>query len=114
LDEERWTVAFAWFVLSASAWDRGFEDSAVMAERSLALAREAGAVWVAALAHLPLALAALERGERERSRLLIVESESVFRSSGDKWALAIVLVNLCTVLLYCDEVDAAMAAACEG
>jgi non-specific serine/threonine protein kinase len=115
LDEERWTVAFACFSLSVSAVDRlAFDESAVMAERSLALARETGAAWVGGLARLPMALAALERGEPARARVLIEESEAVFRSSGDKWALAILLVNLCNVLLYCDDLDGAIAAACEG
>jgi hypothetical protein len=86
LDEERWTVAFACFSLSVSAVDRlAFDEAAVMAERSLALARETGAAWLGGLARLPLALAALERGELARARVLIEESEAVFRSSGDKW-----------------------------
>jgi hypothetical protein len=34
--------------------------------------------------------------------------------SGDKWALAILLVNLCHVLMYCGELDGAIAAAREG
>jgi non-specific serine/threonine protein kinase len=115
LDQERWTVAFAFFALGVSAVDkRAFEKGAAFGERSLALARETGAVWVGGLARIPIALAALERGELASARLLIEESVAVFRSSGDKWALAILLVNLCHVLMYCGELDGAIAAAREG
>jgi hypothetical protein len=93
---------------------QAFEDGAVLAERSLALAGETGAAWVGGLARIPIALAALERGELARARVLIEESVAVFRSSGDKWALAILLVNLCHVLMYCGELDGAIAAAREG
>jgi non-specific serine/threonine protein kinase len=112
LDEERWTVAFAHFALANVAANRGaFEEGRVLAEKSLAVARETGAAWVAGLARIPLALAAIDRGELERARLLIEEAVAIFRSSGDKWALTILLVNLCNVLTCCGEFEAAGAAA---
>jgi len=115
LEEERWTVAFAFFSLGVSAVDKqSFEEGAAFGERSLALARETGAVWVGGLARIPIALAVLERGGVNRARTLIEESVAVFRSSSDKWALAILLVNLCHVLMSCGELDGATAAAREG
>jgi hypothetical protein len=80
----------------------------------LAVAHETDTAWVGGLARIPLAYAALARGELERARLLIDEAVAIFRSSGDKWALTILLVNLCHVLTCCGELDEAGVAAREG
>jgi non-specific serine/threonine protein kinase len=115
LGQDRWTVAFAFFVLGVTAIDRqAFEEASALAQRSLALARETGVEWVGGLARIPIALAALERQEVMLARTLIEESVAIFRSSGDKWALSILLVNLCHVLTRSGDLDAAIDAAREG
>jgi tetratricopeptide (TPR) repeat protein len=93
---------------------QAFEEGAALAERSLAVAAETGATWVGSLARIPIALAALERGDLDRARTLIEESVAVFRALGDKWGLAILLVNLSHVLVHRGEYDEAAAAAREG
>jgi non-specific serine/threonine protein kinase len=88
LNEERWAVAFAYFALANLASNRrAFDEGVILAGKSLAVAHQTGAVWVGGLAHIPIALAAIEQGELERARLLIEDAVAVFRSSGDKWAL---------------------------
>jgi predicted ATPase len=115
LNQERWTVAFAFFVLGISAVDkRAFEQGTILAEKSLAVARETGSAWVGGLARIPIFLGAIERGELERARLLIEEAVTVIRSTGDKFALATLLVNLSHVLVHQGEFEEAIAAAREG
>ena len=115
LNDERWTVAFAFFALGIAAVDkRKFEEGAILAEKSLAVALETGAAWVGGLARIPIALAAIERGELERARLLIEEAAAVFRSSGDKWGLAISLVNLSHVMACRGDFEQAIFVAREG
>jgi hypothetical protein len=59
-------------------------------------------------------LAATERGELDRALTLIEEAVAIFRSSGDKWALAILLVNLCHVMVRRGDFEQAIVAAREG
>jgi hypothetical protein len=46
--------------------------------------------------------------------VLIEDAVAIFRSSGDKWALGILLVNLSHVLVHRGEFEEAIAAAREG
>ncbi|HUE89282.1 MAG TPA: protein kinase, partial [Vicinamibacterales bacterium] len=115
LNEERWTVAFAFFLLGIAAVDkRAFEEGAILAGKSLAVARETGSAWVGGLARIPIALGEIERGELERARLLIEEGVGVIRSTGDKLALATLLVNLSHVMVYRGDFEQAIVAAREG
>ena len=93
---------------------RAFEESVILAGKSLAVAHETGADWVGGLARIPLALAAIERGELERARLLVEEAIAVFRPSGDKWGLAILLANLSHAMVCCGDIEQAIVAAREG
>jgi non-specific serine/threonine protein kinase len=115
LGEERWTVAFAFFVLGAAAAEqRAFEEGAILAGKSLAIADEIGAAWVGGLARIPIAIAEIERGDLGKAQSLMEDATAVFRSSGDQWAEAILLVNLSHVMACRGDIEQAIVTAREG
>ena len=90
------------------------EEGAILAGKSLAIAHEIGAAWVGGLARIPIALAAIERGDLGKAQSLIEDAIAVFRSSGDKWALAILLANLSHVMVCRGDIEQAIVTAREG
>jgi len=116
LDEERWTVGFALFLLAIVAMDRGdLTQATALAERSLAVAREVGHTLTACLALIIPSYAARQTGRHaEQARALIEEALALLRPLGDKWTLATLLFNLSDVLLWQGQPEQAAVASCEG
>jgi hypothetical protein len=83
-------------------------------ERSLALARKAGAENHAARYLVNLCRVSFGRGEAERAGLLAQEALAAARASGDRWALTLVLQTMTAGGLIAADYDGAAAFAAEG
>jgi predicted ATPase/class 3 adenylate cyclase len=83
-------------------------------ERSLALARRAGAENHAARSLVNLSRVAFGRGEAERAGLFAQEGLAAARASGDRWAVTLALSTMSAGALIAADYDGAAAFAAEG
>jgi non-specific serine/threonine protein kinase len=115
LDEERWLVGFALFILGILQIERREPAQAtVLAERSLAIAQAVGPPWLSSLALTLHAYAARQTADYERARALMEEALAVVRPLDDKFVMATLLFNVGDVALRQGQHEQATVAAREG
>jgi non-specific serine/threonine protein kinase len=113
LGRDRWAVAFTAFILANTIWQLNGPTRADLVERSVSVARSAGAAHITGLVLIgPMYMARLA-GDYERARELIEESVALLRPLG-KWMLSTALGNLGDILLCLGRYDRADEASREG
>jgi non-specific serine/threonine protein kinase len=114
LGSDRWTVAFATFVLGNAAIQLGdFATGGKLIEESAFIARAAGAAHITGLVLIGPMFTARLAGDYQRARRFVDESVALLRPRG-KWMLATALANLCDIALCQADLDQAEDAGREG
>jgi non-specific serine/threonine protein kinase len=113
LGRERWAVAFTLFILANAILEQGGPTRGDLFERSVSIARAAGAAHLTGLLLIGPMRIAREAGDYERARELIEESVELLRPWG-KWMLATSLSNLGDILLCLGQYERADKASRDG
>jgi non-specific serine/threonine protein kinase len=113
LGRDRWAVAFASFILSNAIWQQRGPTREDLVERSVSLARAAGAAHITGLVLIAPMYMARMAGDYERALEFIEESVALLRPTG-KWMLATGLANLGDILLCLGRYERADEASREG